>query len=122
MVIRIKRVYDAKHKADGFRVLVDRLWPRGLTKKQTGVDLWLKDIAPSRDLRKWFSHDPEKWDQFKRKYFAELEANRETVEQVMRKAREKGGVTLLFAARDQIRNNAVVLKEFLERKSKETEA
>jgi uncharacterized protein YeaO (DUF488 family) len=122
MVIRIKRVYDAKDKADGFRVLVDRLWPRGLTKKQTGVDLWLKDIAPSRDLRKWFSHDPEKWDQFKRKYFAELKANRETVEQVMRKAREKGGVTLLFAARDQIRNNAVVLKEFLERKSKETEA
>jgi uncharacterized protein YeaO (DUF488 family) len=122
MVIRIKRVYDAKDKADGFRVLVDRLWPRGLTKKQAGVDLWLKDIAPSRDLRKWFSHDPEKWDQFKRKYFAELKANRETVEQVMRKAREKGGVTLLFAARDQIRNNAVVLKEFLERKSKETEA
>jgi uncharacterized protein YeaO (DUF488 family) len=100
---------------------VDRLWPRGLTKKKAGVDLWLKEIAPSRDLRDWFSHDSEKWDQFKRKYFVELNANPEAVDKIIRKAREKGGITLVFAARDQEHNNAVALKEFLEQRSKEVE-
>jgi uncharacterized protein YeaO (DUF488 family) len=121
MEIRTKRVYDAADEVDGLRVLVDRLWPRGLTKKKAGVDLWLKEIAPSRDLRNWFSHDSEKWDQFKRKYFVELNANPEPVDKIIRKAREKGGITLVFAARDQEHNNAVALKEFLEQRSKEVE-
>lgn len=95
------------------RVLVDRLWPRGLSKDAARVDLWLKDIAPSDALRKWYGHDPARWDEFRRRYFAELEAHRERLEELKERAR-RGRVTLLFGARDEARNNAVALRQYLE--------
>lgn len=114
MSIRIKRVYEQPDKADGKRILVDRLWPRGLTKEKARVDLWLKEIAPSTELRKWFHQDPSQWAELKRRYEAELEENDEQVA-LLRSEIEKGPVTLLYGARDQERNQAVVLKEFLSR-------
>jgi len=112
-VIKIKRIYDPVSKADGKRVLVDRLWPRGIKKEEAGLDLWLKDIAPSNDLRKWFSHDPSKWQEFKELYRKELKTKQKVIED-LRKESRRGTVTLLFAAKDTERNNAVVLKEILE--------
>ncbi len=111
--IKVKRVYDEPASGDGCRVLVDRLWPRGLTKEAAHVDLWLKDIAPSTDLRKWFSHDPTRWSEFEERYFHELEAHPEVLEQLVERIR-KGRVTLLYGAKDVDRNNAVALKEFVE--------
>jgi len=111
--VRVKRVYDKPAKTDGRRVLVDRVWPRGLTKGEAELDEWLKEIAPSTRLRKWFGHDPARWNEFKRRYSAELEAQREEVEQLAQKAKKRK-VTLLFAAKDVEHNNAVALKEFLE--------
>ncbi len=113
MSVRVKRVYDKPAKTDGRRVLVDRVWPRGLTKGEAELDEWLKEIAPSTRLRKWFGHDPARWNEFKRRYSAELEAQREEVEQLAQKAKKRK-VTLLFAAKDVEHNNAVALKEFLE--------
>lgn len=98
-------------KSDGFRILVDRLWPRGITKEKAKIDLWLKDVAPSDKLRKWFGHDPKKWNEFKKRYFAEL-TNNPAVEQ-LKKYIIKGNVTLLYSAKDENHNNAVALKEFL---------
>ena len=117
MSIQLKRVYDKAVKADGQRVLVDRVWPRGLTKKEAQIDDWLKEIAPSARLRKWFGHDPARWKEFKKRYTAELEAQREEIEQLARKAR-KQTVTLLFGAKDIEHNNAVVLKEYLQARMK----
>lgn len=114
MAIRVKRVYDKPTEADGCRVLVDRLWPRGLSKENAKVDHWLKELAPSAKLRTWFSHDPAKWVEFRRQYFAELEGNPESVKTLRRLARA-GEVTLLFGARDAEHNNAVALKEYLAR-------
>ena len=111
-MIQIKRIYDEPDKRDGFRVLVDRLWPRGLSKDKAKVDLWLKDMAPSDELRKWFSHDPAKWPEFRKRYKEELKGRKELVEQLCEKAK-KGQVTLLFAAKDTEHNNAVVLREIL---------
>ncbi|MBX3530340.1 MAG: DUF488 domain-containing protein [Rhizobiaceae bacterium] len=114
MKLQIKRVYEQPAREDGLRVLVDRLWPRGLAKQDADVDLWLKDIAPSTGLRRWFGHDPRKWTEFRHRYRAELDANRMAVETL----RERGGsgtVTLLYAARDQQHNQAVVLKDFLDK-------
>jgi uncharacterized protein YeaO (DUF488 family) len=114
MNIKIKRVYEQPDKADGTRILVDRLWPRGLTKEKARVDLWLKEIAPSTELRKWFGHDPSQWAEFEARYHAELEENDEQVA-LLKGEIEKGPVTLLYGARDKERNQAVVLKEFLSR-------
>jgi len=111
-MIQIKRIYDEPDKSDGFRVLVDRLWPRGLSKDRGKVDLWLKDMAPSDELRKWFSHDPDKWPEFRKRYKEELKGKQELVEQLCEEAK-KGKVTLLFAAKDTEHNNAVVLREIL---------
>jgi len=109
----LKKVYDPYAKADGKRVLVDRLWPRGLKKEDAKLDLWLKDIAPSDTLRKWFSHEPAKWQEFKKRYRKELEDRQDMIEDLRKEAR-KGTVTLLFAAKDSERNNAVALKEVIE--------
>lgn len=113
MSIKIKRAYQEAHPGDGQRILVDRLWPRGLSRKQAAVDEWLKSIAPSDALRKWFNHDPEKWSQFKTRYFSELESNPDAVKQ-LRSYLESGTVTLLYAARETRYNNARALKAFLE--------
>ncbi|HEU5247972.1 MAG TPA: DUF488 domain-containing protein [Candidatus Udaeobacter sp.] len=114
MGIQIKRVYDKPAKADGWRVLVDRLWPRGLTKKEAQIDNWLKDIAPSTALRKWFGHDPARWKEFKKRYAKELSNQGDRVEQLAREARKRT-VTLLFGAKDIEHNNAVALKEHIEK-------
>ncbi|UFS69513.1 DUF488 domain-containing protein [Geomonas sp. RF6] len=113
-MVKIKRVYDAPEEGDGRRVLVDRLWPRGLTKEKGAVDLWAKEIAPSDELRRWFGHDREKWREFKARYRGELEGQGDLVRELRGMARQ-GTVTLLYAARDEEHNNAVVLKEILER-------
>ena len=114
MRIRLKRVYDKPTQADGRRVLVDRIWPRGLKKKEARVDEWLKELAPSTGLRKWFGHDPARWNEFKKRYSAELDDQRERVKQLAGEA-SKRTVTLLFAAKDTEHNNAVALKEHLKR-------
>jgi len=114
MQIWLKRAYEEPGSQDGFRVLVDRLWPRGVSREEAKIDLWLKEIAPSDALRKWFGHDPEKWEEFRKRYFAELDERTESVE----KLRDEGGrgrLTLVFGARDEEHNNAVALKEYLER-------
>ena len=112
-MIKIKRVYDKPNESDGFRILVDRIWPRGLSKSEIKVDLWLKEIAPSDGLRKWFAHDPKKWEEFKRRYFKELGDKKELIELIIEKA-HKGIVTLLYGARDEKFNNAVALKDYIE--------
>src|SRR5919112_1032150 len=99
MTIKIKRVYDAPAKDDGTRILVDRLWPRGLTKQKAAVDLWLKEIAPSTELRKWFAHDPKKWTEFRKKYLQELTENKEQLS-ILKEHLKQGTVTLVYAARD----------------------
>ena len=113
MSVRVKRVYDQPAKADGYRVLVDRLWPRGLKKSEARIDEWLREIAPSTTLRKWFKHDPGRWKEFKRKYSAELDGHRDQVEKLAREARKRN-VTLLFSAKETEHNNAVALKEYVE--------
>lgn len=116
MSLQLKRVYEKPAKTDGTRVLVDRLWPRGLTKQRAAVDLWLKEIAPSTELRKWFGHDPEKWKEFRSRYRAELKSHPDEVRLITSKAREET-VTLLYGARDQEHNEAIVLQQFLARKT-----
>lgn len=112
MTVKIKRVYEAPDANDGKRILVDRLWPRGLTKEKADVDLWLKDIAPTTDLRKWFSHDPAKWEEFKERYFDELKNNKEPVS-LLKNEIKKGPVTLIYGAKDEVHNEALVLKNML---------
>ncbi len=114
MDVRIKRVYEKREKDDGMRILVDRLWPRGLTKEKAAVDLWLKDIAPSTVLRKWFGHDPDKWDEFQNRYQQELKENRESV-LLLEEQLKKGTVTLLYAAKDKEHNEALVLRKMFRR-------
>jgi uncharacterized protein YeaO (DUF488 family) len=111
-MIRIKRIYDPPAPEDGRRVLVDRLWPRGVAKDEARIDGWLKEIAPSDELRKWFGHDPARWEEFRERYAAELERHGELMEE-LRAGSNDGAVTLLFAAKDAERNNAVVLKDML---------
>jgi len=110
--IKIKRVYEEPVKEDGIRILVDRLWPRGLTKEKAGVDLWVKDIAPGTELRKWFAHDPKKWNEFRKKYLQEFKNNEEQVSN-LRKHVKNSSVTLVYGARDQENNEAHVLEELL---------
>lgn len=116
-MIRLKRVYEEPSKKDGLRILVERLWPRGLTKERAAVDLWLKNIAPSPALRTWFGHDPAKWEQFQRRYWAELRQKKELVDIIRRKSAE-GTVTLVYATRDETHNSAIALKAFLDREEK----
>lgn len=112
MRIAIKRIYEPASADDGRRILVDRLWPRGLTKEKAGIDLWLREIAPSTELRKWFGHDPEKWDEFRRRYRAELDSNGEAL-QALKEAIGKGPATLVYGARDEQHNDAIVLRDLL---------
>jgi uncharacterized protein YeaO (DUF488 family) len=112
MTIRLKRIYDPPSPDDGLRILVDRLWPRGLKKEAAALDRWDRDIAPSDSLRKEFGHDHSRWDEFMASYFAELDANPEPVKRLAAEARH-GTVTLLFAARDTEKNNAVALRDYL---------
>ena len=111
-MIKIKRIYDPSAPDDGRRVLVDRLWPRGLAKEAARIDEWLKEIAPSDALRTWFGHDPARWEEFRKRYREELKGHVEPLER-LRAETEKGTVTILFAAKDTAHNNAVVLKELL---------
>jgi uncharacterized protein YeaO (DUF488 family) len=112
-MIKIKRIYEKPAEEDGWRVLVDRLWPRGMTKKAAHLDLWLKDVAPSDALRKWFGHKPEKWSEFQKKYRAELAKKEELVAQLKKMAKEHRTLTLLFGAKDEEHNEAVVLADAL---------
>ncbi len=111
-MFRLKRVYEEASPQDGLRVLVERLWPRGLTRGRAAVDLWLKDVAPSPELRKWFGHDPGKWKQFQERYWNELKEKKDAVTLLKEKGRE-GPVTLVYAARDEEHNGALALKQFL---------
>ncbi len=113
MAFKIKRVYEPRSPDDGFRVLVDRLWPRGISKGSGVVDHWLRDVAPSDGLRRWFGHRPDRWEEFKRRYFEELEGKRHLIVELLRLEREHGTVTLLFSAKDVQHNNAVALLEYL---------
>lgn len=112
MTIQTKRVYDPVEQVDGTRVLVDRVWPRGISKERLKADLWLKDVAPSTALRKWFNHDPDRWEAFKERYFAELDGNLQASEQLFALLK-KGPVTLLFSTRDTLHNQAIALKGYL---------
>jgi len=112
-MIRLKRVYEEPAKRDGLRILVERLWPRGMSKEKAAVDLWLKELAPSTELRKWFSHDPEKWDGFRKRYKAELEQKGDLLVLLKHRITE-GSVTFVYAAHDEERNSALLLKEYLE--------
>jgi uncharacterized protein YeaO (DUF488 family) len=112
MSLRIKRVYEEPDKNDGMRILVDRLWPRGLAKQKADIDLWLKDIAPSTELRKWFGHDPEKWKEFRKRYNEELKRKPVQIG-ILKEQLNKGVVTLVYGARDEEHNEALVLKEFI---------
>jgi uncharacterized protein YeaO (DUF488 family) len=111
--IHTKRVYDSEESGDGTRFLVERFWPRGLTKAAVVMDSWLNDVAPSAALRRWYSHDPAKWDEFRRRYFAELDGEPEAWQPILDAARH-GIVTLIYSAKDTEHNNAVVLKDYLE--------
>ncbi|HYO45562.1 MAG TPA: DUF488 domain-containing protein [Gemmatimonadota bacterium] len=110
--MRLKRAYEAPEPEDGFRILVDRLWPRGVSKSSARIDLWLKEIAPSSALRKWFGHDPAKWAEFRDRYFGELDENPEAVA-TLRERLRRGPATLVYAAKDQEHNDAVALGEYL---------
>jgi uncharacterized protein YeaO (DUF488 family) len=111
--IQLKRAFDPASKKDGYRVLVDRIWPRGLRKEEVRIDEWMKDIAPSTELRKWFGHDPVKWEAFRRRYFVELSHRADLVKGLAEVAR-RGPLTLVYSAKDERHNNAVALREFLE--------
>lgn len=112
MEIKIKRVYEDAEKGDGYRVLIDRLWPRGVKKDSGKLDKWLKEVAPSTELRKWFNHEPEKWEDFRRKYHAELKAS-EALSELTAAVRKYKTITLLYAAKDEHYNHAIVLQQFL---------
>jgi uncharacterized protein YeaO (DUF488 family) len=112
-MIRTKRIYEEPSEDDGTRVLVDRLWPRGFSKEKASLDRWEKDLAPSNELRRWFGHDPAKWEEFLRRYRAELVGKEEALARLRREA-DEGTVTLLYAAKDEEHNNAVALKRHLE--------
>lgn len=111
-MLKVKRVYEKYDQSDGFRILVDRLWPRGVSKADAHVDLWIREIAPSTNLRKWFSHDPNKWEEFRHKYIKELHQNQEVVDKVKQIIKENNDVTFIYAAKDELHNDAVVLYEY----------
>jgi len=113
MPIKLKRVYEKPEESDGQRVLVERLWPRGLSKEKARVDLWLKDAAPSTELRKWFNHETSKWEEFKKRYFAELDANPEVLKSILEMLGNET-LTFVFASKEQTYNNSAALREYLE--------
>jgi uncharacterized protein YeaO (DUF488 family) len=115
--IQAKRVYEAPDPTDGKRILVDRLWPRGLSKAKAEVDVWVKEIAPSTELRRWYGHDTEKWPEFKKRYYAELDENPDGVDELISHV-EREKTTLLFASREERLNNAFALKEYLESRAR----
>ena len=112
--LRTKRIYSGHARADGRRILIDRLWPRGLSKEDAHVDFWAKSVAPSHELRRWYGHESAKWDEFRKRYFAELDANPEAVAELREKL-GRGTTTLLFGSKEEHRNNASALREYLER-------
>ncbi len=114
MPISLKRAYEPASPSDGCRILVERLWPRGLSKPAASIDLWCKEVAPSNELRRWFNHDPDKWVEFRRRYFEELRGRKQSLQPILDRVRA-GRVTFIFAARETRLNNAVALKEYLER-------
>ncbi len=114
-MIKIKRIYDRAIKEDGYRILIDRLWPRGLSKNKAKVNLWLRDIAPSDKLRKWFSHDVKKWLEFQKRYKKELKSRKELIDKIKDVEKRNKTITLLFSAKDISHNNAVVLRDYLKR-------
>jgi uncharacterized protein YeaO (DUF488 family) len=116
-MIQVKRAYEKAEKTDGKRFLVDRLWPRGVKKEALAIAAWLKDVAPSTELREWYGHEPAKWDEFRKRYFAELKAEPDAWEPLVDAAR-KGTITLVYSSKELEINNAVALKEFLEAKLK----
>jgi uncharacterized protein YeaO (DUF488 family) len=116
MQIWTKRAYEYPGKQDGTRVLVDRIWPRGVSKDEARIDLWLKEVAPSTQLRKWFNHDPQKWEEFKKRYFQELKGKSEAVKELFRMA-NSGRITFVYGAKDRQHNNAIALKEYLEKRA-----
>ena len=116
MPISLKRVYEPPSRSDGCRILVERLWPRGLSKQEAKIDVWPKEAAPSTELRRWFNHEPDKWADFKRRYFKELRARQASVQPILERVRA-GQVTFVFASRESRFNNAAALKEYVERKT-----
>jgi uncharacterized protein YeaO (DUF488 family) len=116
-MIRLKRAYEAASEGDGLRILVERLWPRGVSKQKAKIDLWLKDIAPSTELRQWYGHDPARWPQFRKRYWVELKGQGDLLALLKYVTRERA-VTFVYAASDEERNSAVALKELLERGQK----
>ena len=114
-MIKLKRTYDPPSKKDGFRLLVDRIWPRGLSKEEAKVDLWLREIAPSDELRRWFSHDSEKWKEFQKRYQVELRGKEDLLNQIKQIEKERGIVTFLYSTREEAQNNAVALKNILQK-------
>ena len=113
MDIKIKRAYENPSNDDGYRILVDRLWPRGISKEKAKVDFWPKELAPSTELRRWYGHDPEKWAEFKSRYFAELDSNPDLANELLNYVR-KGTVTFIYSSKEERLNNAVALKEYVE--------
>ena len=114
-MIKLKRIYEAPSDDDGLRILVERLWPRGISKEKAKLDEWLKEIAPSQELRQWFKHDPAKWEEFQNRYRKELDQNQELVKELKRKIRGKT-VTFVYAASDEDRNSALLLKKYLSKR------
>jgi len=112
-MFEIKRIYEKPGEDEGYRVLVDKLWPRGISKERANLDLWMKDIAPSNELRKWYGHKVDKWPEFKTKYLEELHNNKDLIKQLKTLEKYHGKVTLLYSAKDEDHNNAVVLEELL---------
>ena len=114
-MINLKRIYEPYNKADGYRILVDRLWPRGVSKENAKLDRWLKDIGPSTELRKWFNHDPEKWTDFKKKYKVELKDKSDYLQEIITATKKHKVITLLYGAKDETHNEAVVIAELLKK-------
>ena len=113
-MIRLKRVYEEAARNDGFRILVERLWPRGVSKEKANIRLWSKEIAPSPQLRKWYGHNLARWEEFKKRYWRELKGKQESLEEIRSRARE-GTITFVYAARDEEHNSAMALKDYLEK-------
>ena len=113
MKIQVKRAYDDPGENDGYRILVDRFWPRGISKEKAKIDYWAKQLAPSNELRRWYGHDPEKWSEFKSRYFAELDANSQSAKELLDYV-NKGSVTFIYSSKEQHFNNAVALKSYVE--------
>jgi uncharacterized protein YeaO (DUF488 family) len=113
MELRTKRIYEKPLRSDGRRILIDRLWPRGVSKAAASIDAWKKDVAPSNELRRWYQHDPDKWTEFRRRYFTELDSNPDCVSE-LRASLGEGTATLVFSSKETALNNATALKEFLE--------